>query len=250
MSGDYSKYHQLLEQARGSAKHWIPKLCQALREANSVISNEDIRKRVTRDCLSTWLRTTINNALPKEFKNKERSQTGKKGRQKQLEQANGTLTISEEPTISWAKKDSDSSTEQELQSLDRPSHREMVGQLQDQLNNTRQEQEEAKEAIAALTGRKNMDDVSDMNDERDNLLESDKVTRLSELNKKECAYFVDRAGKIIRRRIASSGMAIMRFSILTERKSSKTECLIPVKFRVDFTKKTTSLVLDERRMLI
>jgi hypothetical protein len=85
MSGDYSKYDQLLEQARGSAKHWIPKLCQAFREANSVISNEDIRKRVTRDCLSTWLRTTINNSLPKEFKNKERSQTGKKGRQKQLE---------------------------------------------------------------------------------------------------------------------------------------------------------------------
>jgi hypothetical protein len=173
MSGDYSKYDQLLEQARGSAKHLIPKLCQALREANSLISNEDIRERVTRDCLSTWVRTTINNALPKEYKNKERSQTGKKGRQKQLEQGNGTLTITEEPTISWAKKDSDSSTEQELQSLDRPSHREMVSQP----NNTRQEQEEAKEAIAALTGGKNTYDVSDMNDERDNLLESNKATK-------------------------------------------------------------------------
>jgi hypothetical protein len=243
MSGDYSKYHQLLEQARGSAKHWIPKLCQALREANSVISNEDIRKRVTRDCLSEWQRPTINNALPKEFKNKERSQTGKKGRQKQLEQANGTLTISEEPTISWAKKDSDSSTEQELQSLDRPSHREMVSQLQDQSNNTRQEQEEAKKAVAALAGRKNMDN------ERDNLLESDKATKLSELDKKECAYFVDRARKLMRRRFASSGRAIIRFSILTERKSSKTECLIPVKLQVNFIEKTTSLVLDERRIL-
>jgi hypothetical protein len=196
--------------------------------------------------LSTWVRTTINNALPKEFKNKERSQTGKKGRQKQLEQANGTLTITEEPTISWAKKDSDSSTEQEIQSLDRLSHREMISQP----NNTRQEQEEAKEAIAALTGGKNTDDVSDMNDERDNLLESNKATKLSELDKKECAYVVDRVGKIIRRRIASSGMAIMRFSILTERKSSKRECLIHVKFQVDFTKKTTSLVLDESRMLV
>jgi hypothetical protein len=83
-----------------------------------------------------WQITTINNALPEEFKNKERSQTGKKGRQKQLEQANGTLTISEEPTILWANKDSDSSTEQELQSLDRPRHMEMVSQLQGQFNNT------------------------------------------------------------------------------------------------------------------
>jgi hypothetical protein len=250
MLGDYSKYDQILEQARGSAKHWIPKLCQALREENSEMSNEDIRERVTRDCLSIWQRTTINNTLPEEFKNKERSQTGKKGRQKQLEQANGTLTISEEPTPSWAKKDSDPSTEQELQSLDMPSHREMVSQLQGQLDNTRQEQEEVKKACAASTGRKNMDDISDMNNKRDNLSKSDKAIKLSELDKKECAYFVDRAGKIIRRRIASSGMVMMRFSILTERKSSKTECLIPVKFQVDFTKKTTSLVLDERRLLI
>jgi hypothetical protein len=206
------------------------------------------RARVTRDCLSIWQRTTINNALPEEFKNKERSQTGKKGRQKQLEQANGTLTISEEPTISRAGNDSDSSTEQELQSLDRPNHREMVSQLQDQLNNTREEQEEAKKAVAVLIGRKNMDGVSDMNKERDNLLESHKATKLSEQDKKECAYFVDRAGKLMRRRFASSERAIVRFSILTERRSSKTECLIPVKLDVNFIEKTTSLILDERRI--
>jgi hypothetical protein len=250
MLEDYSKYHQLLEQARGSAKHWIPKLCQALREENSVMSEEDIRTRVTRDCLSIWQITTINNALPEEFKNKERSQTGKKGRQKQLEQANGTLTISEEPTILWANKDSDSSTEQELQSLDKPRHREMVSQLQGQFNNTMEEQDDAKKAGAALVRTKNTDDVSDMNNERDNLLESHKATKLSEQDKKECAYFVDRAGILMRRKFASSGSATVRFSILTERRNSKTECLIPVKFRVDFTKKTTSLILDERRMLI
>jgi hypothetical protein len=242
MSEEYSKYNRLLELARGSAKRWIPKLCQALREANFVMSNEDIRARVTRDCLSIWQRPTINNALPKELKNKERSQTGKKGRQKQLEQANGTMTILEEPTISWAKKDSDSSTEPELQSLDVLSHRETVSQLQDQSNNTRQEQEEAKKAVGALAGRKNMDN------ERDNLLESHKATKLSEQDKKECADFVDRAGKLLRRRFASSESAIVRFSILTERRNSKTECLIPVKLEVNFIEKITSLTLDKRRI--
>ena len=248
MLEDYSKYHQLLEQARGSAKRWIPKLCQALREENSVMSEEDIRTRVTRDCLSIWQITTINNALPEEFKNKERSQTGKKGRQKQLEQANGTLTISEEPTILWANKDSDSSTEQELQSLDKPRHREMVSQLQGQFNNTMEEQDDAKKAGAALVGTKNTDDVSDMNNERDNLLESHKATKLSEQDKKECAYFVDRAGKLLRRRFASSESVIVRFSILTERRNSKTECLIPVKLEVNFIEKITSLTLDKRRI--
>jgi hypothetical protein len=70
----------------------------------------------------------------------------------------------------------------------------MVSQLQDQLNNTSEEQEEAKKAVAVLIGRKNMDGVSDMNKERDNLLESHKATKLSEQDKKECAYFVDRPG--------------------------------------------------------
>jgi hypothetical protein len=34
----YSKYDQLLAQARGSAKYWIPKLCEALRRESSEMS--------------------------------------------------------------------------------------------------------------------------------------------------------------------------------------------------------------------
>jgi hypothetical protein len=43
-----SKYDDLLKQAKGSAKIWIPQLCQALREENSNLSNEDIRDRVVK----------------------------------------------------------------------------------------------------------------------------------------------------------------------------------------------------------
>ena len=125
----------------------------------------------------------------------------------------------------------------------------MVNQLQGQLENTRQEQEVTKKDGAALVGTKNTDDVSDTNYKRNKLLESHKATKLNELDKKECAYFVHMVGKAITRRFASTETALIRFSILTERKSSKTECLIPVKFWVDFTEKTTSLVLDKRRVL-
>jgi hypothetical protein len=63
-----SKYDDLLKQAKSSAKIWIPQLCQALREENSNLSNEDIRDRVMKDCISIWQRGTINDAFPQGLK--------------------------------------------------------------------------------------------------------------------------------------------------------------------------------------
>lgn len=248
MSGDYSKYDQLLERARGSAKYWIPKLCQALREESSEMSDEDIRERVTQDCLPIWQRGTINNALPEEYKNKERSQTGKKGRQKQMEQADGAVTITEEATKLWAKDDTDSSTEQEPQSFDKPSPEKMVSQLQSQLNSTKQELEEAKKRLAVLQERKNMEDVPGMDNEGVRLVRADKITKISETDKKGCAVFVDRIGELIRRKIVNEGKASINFFILAKGRSTKIECVIPVTFKVNFNKMTTLLVLDERRI--
>lgn len=245
---DYSKYDQLLEHARGSAKYWIPKLCQALREENSEMSNDDIRERVKQDCLPIWQRGTINNALPEEYKNKERSLTGKKGRQKQLEQANGTLTIAEKPTPSWAEDDSDSSTEQESQRFDRPNPVKMVCQLQNQLNSTKQELEEAKRRIATLQEIKNTEDVPGIDNGRSRLVGAEKVTKLGETDKIGCAVFVDRLEELIKRKIAKDGKASIRFFILAKRRSTKVKCLIPVILRVNFNELTTSLILDERRI--
>jgi hypothetical protein len=121
---DYSKYDQLLAQARGSARYWIPRLCEALRRENSEMSNDDIRERVTHDCLPIWQKSTIRDALPHEYKQKEKAQAGKKGRQKQLEQAGGTVTITEEPEVPVklrAENGSYSSTGQKPQTFDRPS---------------------------------------------------------------------------------------------------------------------------------
>jgi hypothetical protein len=51
---EYTKYNILLKQAKGSAIYWIPQLCLALKEENCNISNEDIRDRVMKDCISFW----------------------------------------------------------------------------------------------------------------------------------------------------------------------------------------------------
>ena len=67
----YSQYNNLLKQARRPAKYWIPQLCLALKEENSNnLSNEDIRDRVMKDCISTWQKNTIRNALADAIKEK------------------------------------------------------------------------------------------------------------------------------------------------------------------------------------
>ena len=67
---NHKDYESLLKQARGSAKYWIPQLCQALKEENSNLSNEDIRDRVVKDCISIWQKDTIRDALPDAIKEK------------------------------------------------------------------------------------------------------------------------------------------------------------------------------------
>jgi hypothetical protein len=128
---DFSKYDQLLEQARGSAKYWIPKLCEALRRENPEMSNDDIRERVTRDCIPIWQKSTIRDALTDEYKQKDKAQAGKKGRQKQLVQASGTVTITEEPEVPVklrAENGSYSSTGQKSQTSDSSSPEELNAQ--------------------------------------------------------------------------------------------------------------------------
>jgi hypothetical protein len=52
---EYSNYNGLLEQAReagaSTARTWIPKLCQALREEDKNLSNADLAK-LTQDGVS------------------------------------------------------------------------------------------------------------------------------------------------------------------------------------------------------
>ena len=78
----YSNYDNLLIQARGSAKHWIPRLCEALKKENPEMIVDDIRERVKKDCISIWQRDTITDALPFEYKNKRKQEAGRKGRQR------------------------------------------------------------------------------------------------------------------------------------------------------------------------
>src|ERR687898_882622 len=86
----HSNYNKLLEQAREAgtilARTWIPRLCQALKRENPEMPSEDVKETVTKDCADIWSRATIRNNMPGEFKDPQKQEAGKKGREKQLEQ--------------------------------------------------------------------------------------------------------------------------------------------------------------------
>jgi hypothetical protein len=83
-----SEYNKLLEEAkrrgRETAKTWIPKLCDALEKEK--LSNEDIRDRVEKDCIDIWSKATIRDSIADKYKNKQKQEAGKIGREKQLEE--------------------------------------------------------------------------------------------------------------------------------------------------------------------
>jgi predicted HTH transcriptional regulator len=91
---DNLTHDQLLSiaKAKGSSKVLIPKMCAALKRENPNYTNYDIREIVTKGCISIWQKATIRDALPEEYKDQTLAEQGKKGRQKQPEQAGGLVT--------------------------------------------------------------------------------------------------------------------------------------------------------------
>ena len=78
--GDYLSAVKLLPKA---AYEYIPRMCHALREEDSYLTNTDIRDRVTKDCLEAGLgKSTITHNIPKEFKDPDKVSAGKRGAQK------------------------------------------------------------------------------------------------------------------------------------------------------------------------
>lgn len=76
----YGEYLMQLKASSKAAYDYIPKMCNALRQENPQHSNNDIRDRVTKDCLEAGLaRMTVIHNIPQEFKDPDKVEAGKKG---------------------------------------------------------------------------------------------------------------------------------------------------------------------------
>jgi len=79
----YDEYLSHVKASSNAAYGYIPKMCAALREEDPHLSHEDIRDRVTKDCLDAGLaKSTITHNIPEEFKDPVKVEAGKRGAQK------------------------------------------------------------------------------------------------------------------------------------------------------------------------
>jgi hypothetical protein len=80
-----SKYNNLLKEIRtkaegffiSTAKEYIPKMYQALRNENPNLTPEGARDRIEKDCVDIWSKRTILDALPDEAKDLEKQKAGR-----------------------------------------------------------------------------------------------------------------------------------------------------------------------------
>ena len=155
--GRNSIYDNLLAQARGSAKYWIPRLCEALKRENPEMTPNDIRDTVKKDCISIWQRDTITYALPDQYKDKTRQQVGRKGRHKQLVQGNVSgitiTTTADLPDQNRAKSVSNIQTEQNSD-----DHNSSLLKLQYQLAEVEEENRKLRKTIVLQRLQKQLHD--------------------------------------------------------------------------------------------
>jgi hypothetical protein len=267
----YSNYNRLLEQAReagaSTARAWIPKLCQALREEDKNLSNEDIRDRVEKDCAYIWSKSTIRTYIPDEFKDPQKQEAGRKGREKQLEKPISAGGARE----TGAENSSVPSKVQESESFDRPRQdmgvgKEMYEKLQRQFKNRlefetkyrddiikqqSQEIQKLNQEIQKLRELIDSQTIHDIPQLVDNKIGPVKVQNLSKINKFERRGFqilASRSGEIVRRKLVEQGKVTINFYILSKDRTTNIESLVPVDFKVDMMGKTTELILDESRL--
>jgi hypothetical protein len=89
-----SKYDDLLKEAKAkaeaftlTAKEYIPKMYNALREEDPNISPDDARDRIQKDCVGIWSRRTVLEALPSEAKDPKKQKAGRLSRMEHISAA-------------------------------------------------------------------------------------------------------------------------------------------------------------------
>lgn len=79
-----TKYDELLKEAKAkaeafalTAREYIPKMYDALRNEDPNLTAEDARDRIQKDCIGIWSKRTILDALPNEAKDPKKQKAGR-----------------------------------------------------------------------------------------------------------------------------------------------------------------------------
>jgi hypothetical protein len=253
-----SYYDSLLEQAKAAgteaARTWIPKLCYALKDEDKNLSKEDIKDRVEKDCVEIWSKSTIRTYIPDEFKDVQKQEAGRKGREKQLEQ----------PIPVWGARETGAENssfppiEEEsknLEDINRPnvkSAQQLYNKLPNDFKNMKEkleaELEQEKKKVAFLKESQNIQDIPQLVDDKIGPVKIQNLSKINEFDRRGYQILTSRFGELIRRKLASEGKASIKFYILAKDRITKIEYLVPVSFTVDMQNRATNMILDEGRL--
>lgn len=77
----FGEYDELIKRIKEDhaiqAREYIPRLCYALKEEDSNLSNEDIKERIKKDLVDVWSLRTVYENIPEEFKDEQKQEAGK-----------------------------------------------------------------------------------------------------------------------------------------------------------------------------
>jgi hypothetical protein len=267
MSQEDLTYDQLLSQARGTAKYWIPRLCGALRSENPNYSNYNIKEIVMKDCIEIWQKATIRDALPDEYKDKLRQELGREGNkvrygsEQATEFADSGESCGNQRDSNLAKSSSFDPIEDVSEDFDRMNRgqdviteKERAKMLSKELEEKEVEHNMLKHEIADLKNQvkvlseKNtpelLKEIEEKFADQKGILDSKKLQKISMDAGKNLMILVERYNSILQEAVERGKPVPFGTYILTKPELK----LVPVRIMVDFNNKRIWIELWEKRL--
>jgi hypothetical protein len=267
MSQEDLTYDQLLSQARGTAKYWIPRLCGALRRENPNYSNYNIKEIVMKDCIEIWQKATIRDALPDEYKDKLRQELGREGNkvrygsEQATEFADSGESCGNQRDSNLAKSSSFDPIEDVSEDFDRMNRgqdviteKERAKMLSKELEESNVERNLLKHEIADLKNQvkvlseKNIPELlKEMQEkfaDQKGVLDSKKMQKISMEAGKNLMILVERYNSILQEAVERGKPVPFGTYILTKPELK----LVPIRILVDFNNKRIWVELWEKRL--
>jgi polyhydroxyalkanoate synthesis regulator phasin len=233
----------------------MPMLCAALRRENPNYSNYDIGEIVKKDCIQIWQRDTISKALPEEYKDKLRSELGKNGRRKQLEQSGGLVTeYGHAPDSNRAKDDSFGPIEDISENLDKTnrghdveSTSEIVEILKKKLTDMTSERDYFSNMYKLIKERtlpQMFQEIQEKFYDEPGLIKGDKLRKVNMEAGKNLVFMLERCNSVLQEAVEKGQPVPIGLYIIAR----PNMVFVPVRFTIDFDKKKLNLSLWEKKL--
>jgi hypothetical protein len=122
-----------------------------------------------------------------------------------------------------------------------------VKRLRTLLEEKDKEHKATKELVATLQEAQNIDDMPELVDNKIGPVEIKNLSKINQFDRRGYQILASRFAELIKRKLQAESKAAIKFYVLGKDRTTNIEYMVPVSFIVDFTNKTTDLILDETR---